>query len=210
MKKLIILPLIILVSCASHGDKKSEPFMVGVDEKIFKASLEVPNRSIANTDEDLTQEETSLKRLYFKALYTHYIELQNTKKVLSCPQFHHDKTDIDASVVRSNLPRRKKQKKIKTYLTQIKRELNQLCEDGESENYFKVENLSTYFVGHKDFHLKSESFKVLFKLPVFSAFVVKEKETFNWKNYELEFLKRVGVAGLENYVYILQSKSDNI
>ncbi|HXH29589.1 MAG TPA: hypothetical protein VNJ01_02140 [Bacteriovoracaceae bacterium] len=135
--------------------------------------------------------EISTRRVYFSGLYHQYLTLgQNLGKLPdlgSCPQFHHDKLETDALAVPqvSSLQKPSVDSQDRAYFPElvftkefslgdyhlvIKSELDQLCEDGVSDNFFKFDNLVTHYANNKNFHLSPKAMSSVLKIPVFANF----------------------------------------
>ncbi|WPU63781.1 hypothetical protein [Peredibacter starrii] len=138
-----------------------------------------------------TEEQPSPRRVYFSALYQQYLTLgQHLNKksdIQFCPAFHHDKIQTDSTIVpkvtiypasqideegKEFFPELAFNKKfsLRDYHGVIKGELETLCEEGVSDNYFKFDNLVTHYAGKKSFHTKPEAMKSVLKIPVFANF----------------------------------------
>lgn len=133
----------------------------------------------------------SPRRVYFSALYHQYLtltqHLDQASEVTTCPQFHHDKVETDASMIPmvSIVKTSKvgdgeshffpetvftKQFSLKDYQTNIKEEVLTLCEEGVSDNYYKFDNLVTHYAGKKSFHARPDAMKSVLKIPVFANY----------------------------------------
>lgn len=172
-----------------------------------------------------TEEAPSPRRIYFSALYHQYLTLgQHMNKkadIQFCPQFHHDKVDTDNSLVPkvSMYPASSIDEEGKDYFPElafnknfslrdyhkvIKSELETLCEEGVSDNYYKFDNLVTHYANKKSFHMKPDAMKSVLKIPVFANFyLVKMLETPGLRltsPEEKRFIKLTQTHWFEKYV----------
>lgn len=190
MKPISLLSLLAFVSCA-HVHQQPEvamelPFAPELVEQMQKSATRAP----ASFD-TMEMEGKSPRRVYFTALYHQYLTLGNhlgeASDVNSCPQFHHDKIETDATAVpqfslynparlsgeiKEFFPEVVFTKKfsLQDHYQQIRAEVNTLCEEGVSDNYFKFDNLVTYYANKASFHARSDSMKSVLKVPVFANY----------------------------------------
>lgn len=224
MKKLYIgfLPLL-LVSCA-HFDEAPKvvqfPYATELLEKVQMNTTRAPASIQA---EDLS--EKSPRRVYFSALYHQYLTLAHylgkKSDVTFCPQFHHDKVETDSGLVpkvtfyssshvdsegKDYFPELAFNKKfsLKDYHSVIKGELDTLCEEGISDNFYKFDNLVTHYAHKKSFHQDPKAMASVLKIPVFANFyLVKMLEApgFNiTSSEEKRFIRLTNTYWFENYV----------
>ena len=62
-------------------------------------------------------------------------------------------------------------------LNQNIQEINTLCEEGASDNYFIFQNLITHYASKEDFHYSQEALKAYLKVPVFSNMMLFQSMT---------------------------------
>lgn len=89
----------------------------------------------------------------------------------------------------------------------LRRELNELCESGTSDGYFRLENLATYLRGHAKQHPEA-GLAALLKIPVFSTMLlVKSVEgsfEAQFSGHDLALLKEVDGHQLQHYIVELR------
>lgn len=179
-------------------------------------------------------EEMSPRRVYFSALYHQYLtlgkHLGKREQINFCPQFHHDKIQTDSSMIpqvsmyqasnvdmagKNYFPELAFNKKFSLYdyHGMIREELEVLCEEGVSDNYFKFDNLVTHYAHKKSFHRKPEAMASVLKIPVFANFyLVKMLETpgFNLVSpEEKRFIRLTQTEWFENYVVLARDMRNN-
>jgi hypothetical protein len=190
MKSLLYLMLFLLCSCAGlkHQDVATMelPFAPDLVEKMQKSF----NRAPASLDEFQVEGKSS-RRVYFTALYHQYLtlghHLNKNVDLSSCPQFHHDKIETDEMMIPhfsffSDIQVGKqgleffpevvftKNFSIHDHHQRLNEEIKTLCEEGISDNYFKFDNLVTYYANKASFHAKTDSMKAILKVPVFANY----------------------------------------
>ena len=180
---------VLFVSCAHFDEAKNVvvqfPYAADLVQKVQLSS----NRAPASVKDELSQK--SPRRVYFSALYYQYLTLGKhlSKKtdIKSCPQFHHDKLETDSSL----LPRVSftpstdvdsegkdffpelafnEDFSLRDYHKTVKAEIETLCEDGESDNYYKFDNLVTHYSTKQSFHQDTKAMASVLKIPVFANF----------------------------------------
>jgi hypothetical protein len=188
MKNMIAVCLgIFVVSCA-HERAVVEPmvhFSYAPDllETIQKSPLRKPASALTAT------EEKSPRRAYFSSLYHQSLVIGQFLKKDSrrefCPQFHHDKIATEGYYVPHMVAYPKSQVEaegkeffpelafnknfsLKQYYTQIESELDTLCEEGLSDNYYKFDNLVTHHATNPSFHANPKAMESVLKIPVFA------------------------------------------
>lgn len=224
MKKLsLILVSVAAVGCASHSLETSKvvqfPYASELLEKVQNNVSRVP----AST-EDLADEK-SPRRIYFSALYHQYLTLGNhlgkDSDISFCPQFHHDKLETDAGVKpkvslyssahideegREYFPELafSKDFSLRDYHGEMKSEIEILCEEGTSDNYYKFDNLVTHYSNKPSFHKDPKAMASVLKIPVFANFyLVKMLEIPGLNipsNEEKRFIQLTRTHWFENYV----------
>lgn len=210
------------ISCAHVQETKTVQFPYASDlvEQVQKmatrepASLEI---------EDVNGK--SPRRVYFSALYHQYLTLAQhigkTPDLKFCPQFHHDKVETDNSVFpkvvvyqssnvdaegRDYFPELAFNKKfsLRDYHKVIRAELDVLCDEGQSDNYYKFDNLVTHYSQKKSFHQNPKAMASVLKIPVFANFYLVKMLQNPGHNFsspeEKQFIKLTNTYWFENYV----------
>lgn len=221
MKKLGI---IFLLAGCSHQELSLKtvefPYAEELVEKVQKRASRLP---ASLTVEDVSS--VSPRRVYFTALYQQYQVfsqyLDKKSDIHFCPQFHHDKLQIDSSLVpkvtmyhssqmseegRAYFPEMAFGKKfsLSDYQSQMRDELNILCEEGVSDNYYKFDNLVTHYAQRPSFHQNKQAMASVLKIPVFANFyLVKMLEVTGLEKESLEekaFIKLSNTYWFEDYI----------
>jgi hypothetical protein len=189
MKSFAILSALFLVGC-SHVSPTlvtmDLPFAPELVEEMQKSANRAP-ASLEVTD----VEGKSSRRVYFTALYHQYLtmgqHLNLPSDVNSCPQFHHDKIETDSAVIpkfslfhlssvnsdsKEFFPELvfNKSFSLKDHHQGIREEVEVLCEEGLSDNFYKFDNLITHYASKKSFHSRPDSMKSVLKIPVFANY----------------------------------------
>ncbi len=211
-------------------------------DKHFKQKTNRAPASVQTEDEEVESllsessksEGRGLRRVYFSLLYQQYHQLSflmNKGATLSfCPQFHHDKTTMDEQLKvssykgelfrtmqsyamyfpESNLNYKKQGS---TLLANVKTELDLLCDEGVSDDYYKLENVVTYFSTKESFHRSPEAMESLLKMPVFAhLYYLKTVEApfsvahTSFNLLENELLERTGAKWVQQYVVEVRKK----
>ena len=190
MKTIILASVIILGGCSQLTTTKKVamelPFAPDLVEEMQKIAARTP-ANLEVTD----VEGKSPRRVYFTALYHQYLSLGLhlgvEANLNSCPQFHHDKIETDSVVIptlsvfkRSGFTSPSKEffpelaftKKfsLKDHQEEMRTEIETLCEEGVSDNYYKFDNLVTHYASKKSFHTHPDSMKAVLKIPVFANY----------------------------------------
>lgn len=224
MKKLSLgLLSVMVISCAHMQESPKTvqfPYAADLLQKVQMRTGRVP----ASFDsEDLS--EKSPRRVYFSALYHQYITLGqhlNKKNDMSfCPQFHHDRIETDSGIVpkvslyhsqnvdsegKDYFPELafNKDFSLRDYHKVIKTELEILCEEGVSDNFYKFDNLVTHYAHKKSFHQDPKAMASVLKIPVFANFyLVKMLEIPGFditSPEEKRFIQLTNTYWFENYV----------
>lgn len=181
------LVLFFLISC-SHVEKPSGKveFPVSADLvlKVQRNALRAPASSGEHSD-------VSVRRVYFSSLYQQYTTLghflNRPSSVSSCPQFHHDKIEKDSKEVsrltvfrpvkigEDGLPffpelAFNQDFSMVDYHDSLKNEVEILCEEGVSDNFYKFDNLVTHYSQNSSFHRNPRAMASVLKIPVFANF----------------------------------------
>jgi hypothetical protein len=190
MKTITLASAFLLVGCSqlttTNKVAMELPFAPELVQEMQKSAARIP-ASLEVTD----VEGKSPRRVYFTALYHQYLSLSNHLGVEadlnSCPQFHHDKIETDAVVIptlsvfkRSGFtsPSKKffpelaftKKFSLKDHQEEMRTEIETLCEEGVSDNYYKFDNLVTHYASKRSFHTRPDSMKSVLKIPVFANY----------------------------------------
>jgi hypothetical protein len=183
---------------------------------------------------DSTKSGRALRRVYFSLLYQQYHQLSylmtRTTDLKFCPQFHHDKTAMDGQIKKSpykgelfksmetyavyfpetNLAHNKE---ALTLLQNVRGELAELCDEGVTDDYYKLENVVTYFSTKESFHRSPEAMESLLKMPVFAhLYYLKTVEApfsvadTHFNELEQELLDRTGAKWVHQYVVEVRKK----
>lgn len=172
------------------------------------------------------EEDKSFRRIYFSSLYHQYVTLgQHTSsenQIKFCPQFHHDKVEADSYNVPQIILYKKssvgvKEKEyfpelvfnknfsLKDYERTIQKELETLCEEGVSDNYYKFDNLITHHSSRSAFHKKPGAMESVLKIPIFANYYLirmletKNEVAFTHPN-EKHFINLTRTHWFERYV----------
>ena len=190
MKSISLMCLLSLVSCSTFHRQDNVAMELPFAPELVEQMQKTVSRSPASF-EAMDVEGKSPRRVYFTALYHQYLTLGNhlDKKsdINSCPQFHHDKIETDEMAVPQFSfynPARvsgqtveffpevvfTKKFSLEDHYEQISAEVKTLCDEGVSDNYFKFDNLVTYYANKASFHARSDSMKSVLKVPVFANY----------------------------------------
>lgn len=191
MKSFALISALMLVGC-SHVVPKNEvamelPFSSELVEELQKANNGRAPASLATEE----MEGKSPRRVYFTALYHQYLTLGHhlgkDSTIKSCPAFHHDKVETDSSVIptvsifnsspvgsenKEFFPELAFNKKfsMKDHYRGMQNEIEVLCEEGLSDNFYKFDNLVTHYAGKASFHGRPDAMKSVLKIPVFANY----------------------------------------
>lgn len=251
--KWILPSLLLLISCTSVPLKKvtwsGMPKFEFQNHETFLRS-----RSIASFDNDL--KDLSNRDIYFFALYNQFEDFKilaqdDSLKLGSCPQFHHqllttdnqkltqktfgyevgkiafgdDKAKVyfpelnlqlsngdllatsDKSSFASNF-----KKAMKGHANTLLEELNIMCDQGASDQFYVFENFIRHIKANPGFYYQKESFASLSKIPVVANVILLQSlaQTFNLGVYEKAALARLKGAWVYHYVENLKAKRKEI
>ena len=189
-KVLLVGTALCLLSCA-HVPDQSVVVQLPYAPELLKTvqSTEVV-RAPAEMKVEQVQDK-SPRRIYFSSLYFQYLTiaeyLHSDQKIESCPAFHHDKIETDERRVpkvalykAKNIDLAGKNffpelafngaLSLADHHSNIHQELVTLCEEGVSDNYYKFDNLVTYYADKKDFHSRPGAMAAVLKIPVFANY----------------------------------------
>lgn len=224
MRKMALgLVAVTMVGCSHFSETQNVVQFPYAEELLQKVQINHSRTPASLAMEDL--EEISPRRVYFSALYHQYLTLAHhlgkKSEVTFCPQFHHDKLQTDSSLVprvtiypssqiekegRDYFPELAFSKRfsLPDYHKVIKGELETLCEEGVSDNYYKFDNLVTHYAHRPSFHMNPKAMASVLKIPVFANFyLVKMLEVpgFNLTSpEEKRFIKLTQTHWFETYV----------
>jgi hypothetical protein len=216
--------LFLLVGCTHLQDAPKIvhfPYASDLVEKIQKSANRIP---ASVSTEELSQK--SPRRVYFSALYHQYLTLglylERSEDVKFCPQFHHDKLETDSTLtqrVTLSLARGGVKEEGKDFFPElafntdfslgdyhkvIKSELETLCEEGASDNFYKFDNLVTHYSNNTSFHQDPKAMASVLKIPVFANFYLVKMLEIPGKNRtspeELRFIRLTRTDWFESYV----------
>jgi hypothetical protein len=186
-----LIPILFLVACAHSPDNQVAMELPFAPELVAEIQKESTNSRAPASLEINEIEGKSPRRVYFSALYHQYLtlgqHLDNRTQLTSCPQFHHDKIETEASMIpsfslfkASSVGAGEKEYfpetafnrdfSIKDYYQHIGSEIAVLCEEGVSDNYYKFDNLITHYAQKKSFHSRPDAMKSVLKIPVFANY----------------------------------------
>jgi len=186
MKSLPWLAMFLFVGC-SHVQEPVKTVHFPYAGELLGAIQKSEGRAPASI-KLVAKEQKSPRRVYFSALYYQYLTLGNQESVInSCPQFHHDKLETDAQQTpkfsmykvssidkegQDFFPELAFDKKfsLKDYHQSIREELDILCEEGVSDNFYKFDNLVTHYANKPSFHMSKTAMESVLKIPVFANF----------------------------------------
>jgi hypothetical protein len=223
-KTLLIFSAAFLASC-SHFVKETPkttqfPYISDLLQRVQKNTGRGP---ASLTEEDLS--EKSPRRVYFSALYHQYLilgqHLGKKSQVKFCPQFHHDKIEAEERLVpkvtlyqpqsveggeREYFPELafNEEFSLRDYHFHMASEIETLCEEGVSDNFYKFDNLITHYSHKPSFHQDPRAMVSVLKIPVFANFyLVKMLEIPGMHHIskdERRFIKLTRTDWFENYV----------
>lgn len=224
MKNIVFSLLSVLfASCAHFGESDKVVVQFPYATDLLQKVQMISSRAPASLEDELSQK--SSRRVYFSALYHQYLtigkHLNKKTDIKSCPQFHHDKRETDSSLVpkvtfkastdvnsegKDYFPELafNKDFSLRDYHKMVKAEIEILCEDGDSDNYYKFDNLVTHYSHKKSFHQDPKAMASVLKIPVFANFyLVKMLEIPGMKftsPEEKRFILLTQTHWFENYV----------
>ncbi len=192
-KKVWMLACLMTLGCAHQVEKDKVvqfPFAPELLQKILKEKpLRLPASKVSSFLE--IKEGKSSRRVYFTTLYYQqralgqYLERDNSVSV--CPQFHHDKLEADAYPLPKVISKHDEEIddagkvyfpelvfnspfSLTDYHSLLEQEVSELCEYGYSDNFYKFDNLITYYSHKEDFHNKTTAMESVLKIPIFANF----------------------------------------
>ena len=227
MNSLIFIFLMVFFGCAHNNDSPKTvvfPYAVDLLKKVqLRDSFQYNStRRSPQIERELLK---SPRRVYFRTLYNQYQilgQILHTKNEISfCPQFHHDKMEVElkehsemdffrfSSVKDEGLDYFPEsafvtKSSISDYLRSIKMELETLCEEGVTDNYFKFDNLITHYAQKTSFHLDHRAMASVLKIPVFANFylikMISSSSLFFSPMEERDFIQLTRTFWFESYV----------
>ena len=214
---------ILFISCAHFSDTQKTvqfPYAAELLKKVQNNSGRMPASVV---ESDLS--EKSPRRVYFSALYHQYLTLGHflgkKTEIKSCPQFHHDKIETDSGLVpkvtlyqSSNVDSEGKdffpelafgkEYQLSDYHVVIRSEIEELCEEGVSDNFYKFDNLITHYAHKESFHQDPTAMTAVLKIPVFANFYLVKMLEVPGINFtspeEKRFIRLTRTHWFESYV----------
>lgn len=224
MKRFEVSLLIFFITGCSHSQKLDTVVRFPYAEELLQKVQRSPSRFPSSVEK--SQPQKSPRRVYFHTLYHQYLTLsrflENGREVEFCPQFHHDKIEADSSLVsRVSLYKMSNvQGEVRNYFPELafggefsledyhqlmRSEINVLCEDGISDNFFKFDNLITHHSGKTSFHTNSRAMISLLNIPVFANFyllkMLESPDSHPPSRENRRFIGLTKTYWFENYVY---------
>lgn len=228
MNKLLFVLLSIFVASCAHSPNQGEKVVhFPYASDLLKTIQGTAARAPASIESAKPEEEgKSTRRVYFTSLYHQYLtlgeHLNKEGEITSCPQFHHDKLQTETYVVPklSMAPRTSIQEtgkdffpelafnknfSLRDYHAVIKSEIETLCEEGLSDNFYKFDNLVTHYANKKSFHRNTKAMESVLKIPVFANFyllkMLRPQETVSFSHpHEKQFIQMTQTQWFDLYV----------
>ena len=224
MNHLALVFLIILTGCSHQREFSKTVQFPYAEELLKKIQLKAPSR-ITSKDESHEPLVKSPRRVYFSSLYNQYLVLgqilHKKNDIIFCPQFHHDKT-----LAESRLPNKidflryssveeegrdyfpesvfMRESSLLSYHQSMRVELETLCEEGVTDNFFKFDNLITHYAHKSSFHESPSAMVSVLKIPVFANFylikMINPSGLIFSTQEERDFIKITRTYWFENYV----------
>jgi hypothetical protein len=99
---------------------------------------------------------------------------------------------------------------IEDHFLRIKKEIDILCEEGTSDNYFKFDNLITHYASKSTFHRHPNAMTSVLKIPVFANYYLLKMFQSSQRQFlvhpeEKQMIKLTKTHWFENYVLKAQS-----
>ena len=267
MTKFFFIGLFILTTSCAHKKSLEVAHEIPVNPDWVNAENFVSSRTPASAEEFLNdiekldhQKKTSLRRVYFKALYDQYLRWNQAQEGMnplsSCPQYHHDKLTVEETYQAQKafvtpvssypskeelmshpewfLSLKKKGKKMRAFewgqkekanpqvamnkaikgqWKNLEQELTVMCEEGVSENFFKIENIVTYFSNREDFDSGVKGLKAFMKIPVFANILIENSVThasasdIELSRFEDELLNYASAWQIRSYAFQLKKEN---
>lgn len=100
------------------------------------------------------------------------------------------------------------------------KELSDLCEKGQTDNYYVFENLMTYFKSHPDFKDDNKAMKAILKSTIFANMVLlkslnmqieldRKVASADYNSFEEEILSRLEASWVRSYFETMKSRRNN-
>lgn len=231
MNKILLGFSFVLVGCSQVAVAPKTVHFPYAKELLAEIQSSQSKRAPASAELDAS-EEKSTRRVYFTSLYHQYLTLGDylgrQRDVVSCPQFHHDKIATDSYSIpkvsiykkpqvesegRDFFPELAFNQKfsLKDYHDELKSEINDLCEEGLSDNFYKFDNLVTHYAGNREFHSRPGAMESVLKIPVFANFyllkMVASRSGYVFTHpEEKRFIELTQTHWFENYVSVAGQK----
>jgi hypothetical protein len=230
---LIVFSFILLFSCAQ---KPTKTRLVKRDNKVRNPDrfpeFEVKNielvasRKIASLVNKKKDSERKLAEIYFLSLYqqVQYFNqaLGIKSKKLICPKFHNQMLDYESHQISIKSVRTLERshnhplttekesayESIASYNEINNKELQELCNYGDSDGFYRFVNLSKYYSSYKDIGAKNMSIIAYFKVPVvaniyFLNQLRSSKGNLEMSPIEKQLLSAMNAELIERYLYTL-------
>ncbi len=266
MTKFFFLSFIIFFISCAHTPKPEVGLDIPINPEWIDVKSFVSSRTPASAEDFLSdleksehQKKTSLRRVYFKALYDQYLRWNQSEatgdSISFCPQYHHDKlvveenhqsrkmliSNVDSYPSKDELaaspgwslsmmkkgkkmrafewgqrenakPQEAMSKAIKGQWRRLEKEVHQMCEDGVSENFFKIENIVTYFSMKEDFDSGVKGLRAFMKIPVFTNVLIEnslnsETSMVELSTFEDDLLNYASAWQIRSYAVELKKQS---
>lgn len=221
MKLIPALLTLTLVSCATQKSaQESHTFPFAKELLVKIQSSNSGARTPASVSMEL-EEGKSPRRIYFTSLYEQYLTLSSDKSIGVCPAFHHDKIAADSkrrSLIRPVLKTQDDHSKayfpeaslgrkgFQKYVSSVRTEIENLCETGFSDNFYKYDNLVTHYSGKRDFHRNPKAMESVLKIPVFANYylihmMAQDHATAEVSGGGKEFITLTNAYWFQDYVH---------
>jgi hypothetical protein len=170
----------LFVSCGHFSQKQQEKSAIPiVDGKEIKEHYNKFLSTLKKSHLENIPQMQKTKEVYFSQLYKQYLAFtainRGTEEIKSCPQFHNEYLAINASFKSNQHKSLSVQSKEKRVLTDkmawIKSEINEICNHGNSSNYYVFHNALEYINPQITKKYDRKVIIVLMKLPIFSNYV---------------------------------------
>lgn len=227
MNYLITGLFIILIGCAHHKNLQQTVEFPYAEELLKKIQFRDFGENLLSNQKHFPAKTPSKspRRVYFRTLYGQYQILSQIlykkNEISFCPQYHHDKIETNLksffkvdlfknsssqNEVRNYFPESAfvTKSSLVNYLQSIRQELETLCEEGVTDNFFKFDNLITHYSHKPSFHQNSSAMSSVLKIPVFANFylikMIYPSRILITSFEELDFIRLTKTFWFETYV----------
>ncbi len=178
-----------------------------------KTSFDGELNKILNQKQSLKYPKLSKKDFENKRILEFYPEL-----VLSLSSDSKHPTVFDTANTEGKYPQKLIGQAFSIHLSHMYKELQFLCENGHSNNYYAFTNLITYINNNKSFKKNNKSLKALFKTTLFSNMAIFNSLDFTQKAsrsiaskehysiFEMETIRRTKANWISDYFHIFKLK----